>query len=327
MHQRFAFILFLYFIAMSTHGLAQGGTERPDSTDNSSELLGLLDDEGGHAASASQRDYVSSTFKATRIINGHSVENDGKGVLDFRISHRFGAINAGVKNFFGLDNAVTKLGFDYGVTNWLSVGLGRGTWEKEYDGFIKVRLYRQTIDNRHPVSLSFVSAMSVQSMEAPELPAGQEYYFSNRLFYTQQLLIAHKFSKRFSLQLMPTLVHYNLVNTSSEPNKTVAIGVGGRMKLSNRIAFTGEYYYRLPGAMLDGYHNSLSLGFDIETGGHVFQLFFTNASSITERNFIGQTKDTWGFSKSDGIHFGFNISRVFTIVRPKEFKGSANKIW
>lgn len=273
---------------------------------------------------APRKEFVTATFKATRIINGHSVENVGQGVLDFRILHRFGALNQGARNFFGLDNAVTKLAFDYGITNWLMIGIGRSTFEKEFDGFLKAKLYRQTMDGRHPFTLSYVTAMSIQGMETPELPAGQTYYFSNRVCYTNQLLIARKFSKRLSLQLTPTIVHYNLVKTTDEPNNTLAIGLGGRIKLSNRIAFTGEYYYRLPSAQLANYHNSLSLGIDVETGGHVFQLFFTNATAINERAFIGQTTNTWD---DGGIHFGFNISRVFTVVRPKEFKGSSNKIW
>ena len=133
-----------------------------------------------------------------------------------------------------------------------------------------------------------------------------------------------QFNNWLSLQLMPTLVHYNLVDSTKYPNNTFAIGVGGRLKLSNRFALTGEYYYMIPGTELPGHYNSLSLGVDIETGGHVFQLHFTNSTGLTGRSMVGQTTDSW--SKGD-IHFGFNISRVFTIVRPKEFKGSRNKIW
>jgi hypothetical protein len=319
-------LVFLCCSVLAVPGFAQHETKKSDSTENGEDLLEMLgnDKTDGRKAPA---DYTAATFKATRIVNGHSVETDGKGVLDFRISHRFGSANEGAKNFFGLDNAVTKLGFDYGVTDWLTVGIGRSTLDKEFDGFIKAKLYRQTNDNRHPVTITYVGAAYIQSTEAPTLAAGQEYPFSNRVSYMHQVLVARKLNKRISLQVMPTIIHYNLVNKSSDPNNTLAIGLGGRIKLSNRIAFTGEYYYRLPGNMLDGYRNALSLGFDIETGGHVFQLFFTNATGINERAAFGQTTDTWGFSKNDGIHFGFNISRVFTIVRPKEFKGTNNKIW
>jgi hypothetical protein len=321
----FAFLLLCCYTGLGVQALAQ--VDKHDSTDNSDELLEMLGNDPEGSTHAPRKEYVTATFKATRIINGHSVETTGKGVLDFRISHRFGALNQGASNFFGLDNAYTKLGFDFGVTNWLTVGVGRGTFEKEYDGYVKAKLFRQTANHRVPFSLTYVGAAYIQSLEAPQLPAGQEYHFSNRVSYMNQLLIARKFSKRLSLQLMPTLIHYNLVNTSTESNNTFALGFGGRMKLSNRIAFTGEYHYRFEGAMLKGYHNALSFGFDIETGGHVFQLFFSNAATINERSFIGQTTDRWGFDKDDGIHFGFNISRVFTVVRSKEFKGSNNKIW
>jgi hypothetical protein len=115
---------------------------------------------------------------------------------------------------------------------------------------------------------------------------------------------------------MPTHIHYNIVPTSSESNNLFAIGVAGRVKVTKRMAITGEYYYVIPGTGMDGYHNALSVGLDIETGGHVFQLLFTNANAINERVVIGQTSGQW--SKGD-IRFGFNISRVFTIVKPKGY--------
>lgn len=308
---------------LHNNALAQTKKDKPktETKDNEDEeLMDMLDDKGA----PKKKEYTSATFKATRIVNGHSIENVGKGVLDFRIAHRFGSLAGGASSFFGLDGAVTALAFDYGVTDWLMVGIMRSTYEKEYEGYTKIKLLRQTTNNSMPVSVSYMGAMSVQSMPAPTLPAGQEWFFSNRLFYVNQLLIARKMNRWLSLQLMPTHIHYNLVPTSGEPNNTVAIGLGGRIKLSNRIALTGEYHYRLPDAQLNGYKNAVSVGVDIETGGHVFQLIFTNASTISERAFIGQTVDDWG--KGD-IHFGFNISRVFTIVRPKGFDESRNKVW
>jgi hypothetical protein len=289
-----------------------------DTSASSEDLLAMLDE-----GAEKKKEYTTATFKATRIINGHSIENVGKGVLDFRILHRFGALNQGVKNFFGLDNANTKLAFDYGLTDWLMIGLARGTYEKEFDGYVKARILRQTNDNRMPFSLSYLGGMYVHTIDVP-VPAGTEYFFSNRLAFANQLLIARKFSNWFSLQLTPTHIHYNLVPTSVEPNDVLAVGIGGRIKLNNRLALTGEYFYTIPGANLNGYHNSLSVGLDIETGGHVFQLMFTNSIAMTERTFIGQTTGDW--AKGD-IHFGFNISRVFTIVKPKGFENSRNKIY
>lgn len=289
------------------------------AADTSNDLMNMLEQED--SAAPPKKEYTTATFKSSRLINGHSIENVGAGVLDFRISHRFGQLKD-AQNFFGLDNANTRIGFDYGITDWLMIGLGRSTFQKEYDGLVKIKLLRQTETKGMPVSVSYMGAMSLQSLKAPQLPAGQEYYFSNRLFYVNQLLIARKINHAISLQLMPTHIHYNIVPTTGEPNDIIALGVGGRIKLSNRISLTGEYYYRFN--ELNGYVNSLSVGIDIETGGHVFQLMMTNATAMTERAFIGQSIDQW--SKGQ-IHFGFNISRVFTIVRPRGFENSRNKIW
>ncbi len=274
-------------------------------------------------------EYVMATFKATRIINSPSVENLAMGLLDFRISHRFGRLNEGATNFFGLDDATTRLGLDYGITNWLMVGIGHTTLNKENDGSLKVKILRQKSSGM-PITLSYYGDLGIQGTKAPILPAGDKYYFSNRLYFTNQLLIARKFNNWLSLQLMPTVVHYNLVDSAKYNNDVYAIGIGGRVKVSKRIAITGEYYYQLQGINAkasDGtnlYYNSFSIGVDIETGGHVFQLMLTNSPGMTERSYIGQTTDSW---KRGDLHFGFNISRVFTVIRPKEFEGSRNKIW
>jgi len=269
-----------------------------------------------------KKDAVSATFKATRIIDGSSVENLGAGVLDFRISHRFGQLNQGSQNFFGLDNATTRVGLDYGITRWLMVGIGHNTYNKEDDGFAKIKLLGQRM-NGTPVSVSYTGSISIQTTPAPSLPAGETWQFSNKLYYTNQLLIARKLTNNISLQIMPTIVHYNLVDSTKFSNNTIAIGVGGRIKVSNRIAITGEYYYRVTNSDLlyNGLptYNALSIGIDIETGGHVFQLMITNSQGLTDRTFIGQTTDSWS---KGALHFGFNISRVFTIVKPKEFKGA-----
>jgi hypothetical protein len=325
MHIRHLLFLSL-FVFCSAPGQLKAQTT--DTTENEEQLMDILNSEQSKPA----REYTTATFKTTRIGNGHSIENTPKGVLDFRVSHRFGYLNQGVKDFFGLDNATTRIAFDYGITNWLMVGVGRSSYLKEYDGFVKVRLLRQRENGGFPISVSYMGGASVQTYQRPsDIPDTLEYYFSNRLAYVNQILIARKFSNTLSLQLMPTHVHYNMVNYSKDGNDVIAIGIGGRLKLSNRISLTAEYYYQLPGTQLHDpanpssfTRNPLTLGIDIETGGHVFQLLFTNAADITERNVIGQTTGAW--DKGD-IHFGFNISRVFTIVKPKGFENSRNKIW
>lgn len=287
------------------------------------DLMSLLDDDAPE-----QKRYTTATFKTTRVITGHSIENTGKGVLDFRVNHRFGALNNGASTFFGLDDANTRIGFDYGITDWLMIGIGRNSFMKEYDGFFKAKILRQVEEKGMPLSLSYVGAMSIQGLPAPtNLPPGQEYHFSNRLYYVNQLLIARKFNKWLSLQLMPTHIHANLVPTTAEPNDLVAVGAGGRLKISNRVTLNAEYYFRVPGTEQLGYSNALSVGVDIETGGHVFQLMLSNSRAMTERAYIGQTPGQWSFDNTGAIHFGFNISRVFTIVRPKEFRDSRNSIY
>ena len=304
---RKSFLFFILFSGVITMSYAQ-----QDS------LMDMLNNSGGPA----KKDAVTATFKATRIINGSSVQNLGAGVLDFRISHRFGDLNQGASNFFGLDNATTRIGLDYGITKWLMVGIAHNTFNKEDDGFLKARILQQRKDGM-PITVSYVGAMSIQTTPAPTLPTGDTWLFSNRLYYTNQVLIARKFSERISLQLMPTIVHYNLVDSTKFSNNTIAIGIGGRIKINKRIAITGEYYYRVTNAdmLVNGQptYNALSIGVDIETGGHVFQLMLTNSQGLSERTFIGQTTDSWS---KGGLHFGFNISRVFTIIKPKEFKNS-----
>lgn len=258
--------------------------------------------------------YTIATFKTTRLINGHSIENTQQGVMDLKISHRFGTINGGAYEFFGLDNASMRFGFDFGLSPKLMIGVGRSTYQKQYDGFIKYKLLHQSTGKRNmPVSLALMTSAMVttQKWADPTRPN----YFSSRLQFAHQIIIARKLSESTSIQLMPTLVHYNLVTNANDPNDIIAIGIGGRQKITPRISINAEYYYQLPAYKLPNTTNSLSFGVDIETGGHVFQLHFTNARGMTERTFISETAGKW--DKGD-ILFGFNISRVFTIKKSKK---------
>ncbi len=242
-------------------------------------------------------------------MNGHSVENQAEGVLDFRINHRFGNINGGTYEWFGLDQANVKIGFDYGVLPWLMVGLGHTNVDKTYDGFVKAKLLRQSSGKvKMPLSLTYVATSAVTTLKWQN--PDRKNYASSRWAYVHQLLIARKFSNSTSIQLMPTLVHRNLIDSSKYKNDVLAIGIGGRQKLTRRVSINAEYYYVLPDQINPTYSNSFSLGFDIETGGHVFQLSFTNSRGMTDPQFITQTLGEW--LKGD-IRFGFNISRVFTL--------------
>lgn len=266
------------------------------------DLLALLGEE-------EVTEHIYATFKTNRIINLHSVENTAKGVLDIKISHRFGFLSGGFSELFGLDQASIRIGGDYGVTDRLMVGLGRSSFEKTYDGFLKYKLLKQSKGAKTmPITASFLASTAIKTI--PFQDPDRENYFSSRMYYVLQGLIGRKFNESLSLQLSPTVVHRNLVRTSSEANDVYSLGVGGRMKLNKRTSFNAEYIYVLPNQLAPGYRNSLSIGFDIETGGHVFQLHFTNSTSMIEKGFITETTGNW----FDGdVHFGFNVSRVFTV--------------
>lgn len=249
---------------------------------------------------------ITGTFKGTRLINGHSVETRKGGTLDFLISHRFGRVNSGAYSFFGLDEANIRLGLEYAFTDRMTLGIGRNSFLKVYDGFLKYKiLWQQDGQKTIPVSMVWFSNAAVNSLRRPELPMD----FGRRMGYTHQLLIARKFNDNLSLQLTPTYVHRNLVPTREEANDSYVLGLGGRYKLTPSTSLNLEYFYRFNGDTEDTY-NALSIGFDIETGGHVFQLHLTNARAMTETWFIPAT--TGDFFGGD-IHFGFNISRTFQV--------------
>ncbi|MFM7153208.1 MAG: DUF5777 family beta-barrel protein [Bacteroidota bacterium] len=269
-------------------------------------------------------EYATASFKTNRVINGHSIENTAAGVLDFKISHRFSPVRQGLYDIFGLDGATIRFGLDYGITNRLMIGAGRNSREKIYDGFVKYKILRQCSGARNiPVTLTYLADAQIKSVKFAD--PSRDNKFTDRLYYTHQLLIGRKFGDRLSLQLMPTLVHRNLTESPEDKNDVYAMGVAGRFKLSKRVAFNAEYYYVPDGQIATSYVNSLSLGLDIETGGHVFQLHFTNSPDMTYKGFITETQEQWFFQGNDGrlmsgIRFGFNVSRVFTVVKPKELK-------
>jgi opacity protein-like surface antigen len=256
-------------------------------------------------------DYTYATFKAIRLINGQTIELPPPGALNFVISHHFGAINSGAYEFFGLDQANIRLGFDYGITDWLAVGIGRSSVRKTFDGSIKAKILRQSTGaKKMPLTMTLFANTAITSLKWEETE--RTNYFTSRMEYAFQLLLARKFGSRLSLQLMPTMIHRNFVETIEDQNDVFAIGAGGRIKVSNRVAITGEYYYLLPGKTADDYENVLSFGVDLETGGHVFQLFLTNTSGLVEEQFIPMTDGRW----LDGdIFISFNVNRTFQIVK------------
>ena len=262
-------------------------------------------------ASGGEHEQVKATFKSTRIISGHSIERMPEGQLDFRISHRFGQLNSGAYNLWGLDQANIHFSFEYGITDWLMAGIGRGTYEKTFDGFLKFSVLRQSKGTRNiPVSVSILTAASINSLKWDK-PG--ELSFWDRVSYVHQLLVARKLSERLSIEINPTFVHRNMVATELDPNDLFAIGAGARLKLTKRISLNAEYYYVIPPRndyQSTETYNPLSVGFDIETGGHVFQIHLTNSLAMIEKGFICETTGNW---LDGGIHIGFNISRVFAL--------------
>ena len=254
---------------------------------------------------------VPGTFNGTRLLNGQSVETRKQGILEFLISHRFGRINTGFEEFFGLDNSNIRFGLEYAFTDRFTLAVGRSSFEKTYDAYAKYRLLQQKTGAKpFPLGLTlFVSATdrTIKDYEPNEKPS-----FNERLAFSSQLLLSRKFSPSVSLQLSPTYIHFNTVPTSADPHDQIALGIGARVKISKRVSINGEYYYNTNPFQSIDVKNSIAFGVDIETGGHIFQLIITNAVSMINKGFIAET--TGDFFSGD-IHFGFNISRAFQIKK------------
>jgi opacity protein-like surface antigen len=259
-------------------------------------------------------DYTSATFKTTRIVIGQSIELPPQGNMLFLITHHFGALNTGYENLYGLKQATIRLGLEYGLTKWLGIGVGLNSDKNTWDGFVKVKMLRQSKGARKmPVTLDLFanSAIYTTKWTDPE----RTNYFSSRISYTFQALLARKFGNALSLQIMPSMVHKNMVPDTKDHNDIFTLGAGGRIKISQRVSVNAEYHYLFKGQVVstDAY-DSFSLGVDIETGGHVFQVFLTNSYGEYEQAFLTETRGKWSNGE---IFLGFNINRMFTIVKPK----------
>jgi len=264
------------------------------------DLLDLLESE-----QTEETTYTTSTFKGLRLVNGHTIETRKSHDWAFVIMHRFGRINSGIDDFFGLDVSNIRLSMEYGINDNITVALARNSYEKVYDGFIKYKLFKQSTGVKNmPVSITGFSSIAIRTSDNPNF---EDDDFASKIAYSHQLIVARKFSSTLSLQLMPSYVHRNKVLEDQE-NGMFALGLGGRVKLNKRLSLIGEYYYRITKEITNEFYDSLGLGLEIETGGHVFQLNFTNSVSMIEKSFITETDGN--FFNGD-IHFGFNISRVF----------------
>lgn len=264
------------------------------------DLLQLLDDDANYK--------ISSTFKDVKIVNGQSVELVNQGDLLFLIQHRFGPLNSGGYNLYGLDNSQVRFALDYGVNDWASVGLGRSSFLKTIDANSKIKLVSQSKGEKaFPVSIVWYSSVFFKQATSEDMKL-ESFELTDLMSYAHQLLIAQKINSNLSVQLSPTVVHKNVVIVG-EDHDLLSVGLGARHKLSSRISFNAEYFLQLNESNTI---NPLSVGLDIETGGHVFQLHLSNSAAMFERALIHETNGNW--LKGD-IYFGFNISRVFTLKK------------
>ncbi len=299
------------------------------------DLLSLLDSAGGPKV----HEKVSATFKTTKVINMQSTETVKRKTMDFRVTHRFGNIGpesgGGGHTLYGFDNSADiRISFDFGITDNLTLGVGRSKANELIDGLVKWKFLSQTADNHIPLSVAFFGSMSYDPRDASQFYSGTvpgpDFHQNeiHRFAYTSQLLIARKFGSRFSMQIAPTYQHRNFVagyinadNGKEETNGLFAVGVGGRIKITKRLAIIADYYYTFSdyraGNTASPFYSPLAIGIEIETGGHVFHLNFTNASGIIENNYIPYTTDSW---LKGGFKFGFNISRVFNLGGKKHKK-------
>lgn len=266
-------------------------------------------------APTDENEPVAATFKGTRLINQHTIEVGGKRTLDYRIAHRFGPFNSGSYDFWGLDGGASiRMSLEYSYDGRLQVGIGRTSIEKTFDGYLKYRLLQQNRSNTMPVSVTLFSGAYYTNLKgAATLISGVDKYknTSSRFSFAHQIMIARKFSENLSLQVTPSMVHFNQVDNISDKNDTYAIGFLGRYKFTKRAAVTFEYMARANKfTNATTYYDSMGIGLDIETGGHVFQVHLTNSLGITENQFITKTIDSW---KDGGMRLGFNISRAFTL--------------
>ena len=248
---------------------------------------------------------VTSAFKALKIVNIESTKLAAKNDFYFVIAHRFGSVKGGFKELFGLDQSTIRFSFIYGVSDKLNFGISRSSFNKTYDFTTKYKLVQQK-DNGFPFTIVGFNSLAINT--GIDSDNYTSFEFKHRLTYLSEILISRKINQNVSLQISPIVFHENYVQNISQENTQFAIGGGGRYKLSKFVTLNLDYAYHLNRADNSFYNNPLSLGFDIETGGHVFQVHFTNSQPMYDAGFLTNTTGDW----SDGdFFFGFNLSRVF----------------
>ncbi|MCC6691141.1 MAG: hypothetical protein IT235_06365 [Bacteroidia bacterium] len=255
---------------------------------------------------------VFATFKDSKVINAQSTETVKKRCLDFNISHRFGSMGVesggGPHTLYGWDAiSDVRFSFDYGITDNITIGIARNKRLENIDGTLKWRFLEQTADNHIPVSVAFYGNSAITPMAKSSFYLGTVNVspkITDRIAYVSQLIIARKFTRYFSFEILPTYQHRNFVkalvnsyNGKEESNDLFALGAAMRLKLTRRMAILIDYFhvfsdYRKNNPVTP-YYDPLAVGIEIETGGHVFHINVTNALGIIENDFIPNTTDSW----------------------------------
>ncbi len=297
-------VLYFLFLTFTSSVSAQGLLDELDM---------FAENELKEEVDTTKKEKVLGVFFGNRVINGQSTEILPKNTMEFIIGHRFGRLNSGFFEFWGLDAASIRIGFEYSIQDWLSVSIGRSSYLKTWDGYVKAKFLTQK-ENGMPISAALYLATAMDGRKRL-YPDDRPTFFNQRLSFTSQLLVSSKVTKWLSLQVMPTLVHYNMVETSLDKNTLFLLGVAGRIKFTHNLGLSVEYYPRINDNPENGYKDALAIGIDFSTGGHVFQFQFTNAQAMFDSGFMRQT--TGNFWKGD-VHFGFNITRNFAIGHKKE---------
>ena len=249
--------------------------------------------------------FEDAAFKGLKIVNFESTKLADKKLFYLVISHRFGSVENGIDDFFGLDQAVTRLNFIYGLSDFMNISISRSSFQKTYEGALKYRLIGQKKEG-FPLTIVGYNSLTINTDLDEDILPGLK--FEHRVAYVSQLLISKKFSHDFSLEIIPTLLHENFTKLNNQENTQYVIGIGGRHKLTKRWSVNIDYGWHLNRADNSPFKNPLSIGFDLETGGHVFQLHFTNAQPMNASGFLSQGTGDWG---GGDFFFGFNLSRVF----------------
>lgn len=252
---------------------------------------------------AAGKSKVESAFKALKIVNLESTKLAAKGDLYFIVAHRFGSVKDGFEGFYGLDQAVTQLKFVYGLNDWLTISGARSEIAYDFSGKF---LLKSQETNGFPVAIAGFTSLAINNTLKESLYP--EMKFDNRLVYVTQLLVSRKFSNSLSLQLSPTYFHENFVIDDNQDNSQYAIGMGGRYKFAKRWSVNVDYAAHLNRSSTSQFRDPLSIGVDLETGGHVFQMHFSSSQGMHESGFLGNSTGDWG--KGD-VFFGFNLLRVF----------------